>query len=388
MPEAARAARPYVALQIGLFGLFGFLGFLVLLLLVAETGGLLPFILAAVASVLPVPVYVAFILWIDRHEKEPGWLLLATFLWGSTVALLLGYVFNTLILAVLKALFGPLWAARVTFAVLGPLVEETAKGVALLGMAVAVRDEFDNLTDGLVYGALVGLGFGVAENVLYLGRAFKAGGLGALTQLFFARVVVLGLMHSIWTGCTGAGLGYARERGGVARFIAPPAGYAAAVLLHALWNSSNIGLGAAVGDKGVLLLLPVLFVLILLPGAAVLGVLAYLCERRERELVRTYLLDLVGSGEITEEELRAAASREKGRHLWRALARKGPSGWLVLRQFYDTLAELAFARWRAAQGRPPGVPEEELRARVRALRERARALGLGNPTPHGPAPEP
>lgn len=384
MPEAARAPRPtpYLALQVGLFGLFGFLGLLVLLLLVAETGGLLPFILAAVASVLPVPVYVAFIVWIDRHEKEPGWLLLATFLWGSTVALLLGYVFNTLILAVLQALFGPLWAARVTIGVLAPLVEETAKGVALLGMALALRDEFDNVTDGLVYGALVGLGFGVAENVLYLGRAFKAGGLGALAQLFFARVVVLGLMHSIWTGCTGAGLGYARERGGAARFIAPPAGYAAAVFLHALWNSSNIGLGAAVGQKGVLFLLPVLFVLILLPGAAVLGVLAYLCERRERELVRTYLLDLVTSGELGEDDLRAVAGREKARHLWRALVRKGPAGWLALRQYYDTLAELAFARWRASRGRPPGVPEDELRAHIRSLRERVQALGLEGPAPH------
>lgn len=368
--------KNYVALQLALAGLFGLVGLLVLLLLIGETGGLLPFLLGSVASVLPVPVYVALILWVDRHEKEPGWLLLATFLWGSTVALLLGYVFNTLVAAILQALLGPLWATRITFSVVTPLVEETAKGVALLGMALAVRDEFDNLTDGLVYGALVGLGFGVAENVFYLGRAFKAGGLGGLTELFFLRVILLGLMHSIWTGCTGAGVGYARERGGAARFLAPVAGYVGAVFLHALWNSANVGLEAAVGPRA-LLLAPVLFGVILLPGILLLGTLAYLCERREREVLRSYLLDLVTSGELSEDELRVVAGREKSTRLWRAWAQKGPSGWLALRQFYDALAELAFARWRAAQGRPPGVPEEDLRARVRALREQVQALGLG-----------
>jgi len=366
---------PYLALQLALLCGFALVGLLVLLVWVADTGGILPFLLGSVLSVLPVPLYVALILWIDRHEKEPGWLLLAAFFWGSTVASLHSYIVSTLLAAILQALLGPLWAIRITFSVVTPLVEETAKGVALLGMVLAVGDEFDNLTDGLVYGALVGLGFGVAENVVYLGRAFKAGGFGGLTVLFFLRVILLGLMHSIWTGCTGAGVGYARERGGAARLLAPVGGYLGAVFLHALWNSSNVGLEATMGPRA-RLLAPVLFGVILLPGLVVLGVLAYLCERREREVLRSYLLDLVTSGELSEEELRAVAGREKSRRLWRAWAQKGPSGWLALRQFYDALAELAFARWRAAQGRPTGVPEEELRARVRDLRERVQALGL------------
>ncbi len=377
MPTSTRVAgrTAYLALQLALLGVFALVGMLVLLVLVGETGGLLPFLLGSVLSVLPVPLYVTLILWIDRHEKEPGWLLLAAFFWGSTIAMFFGYLFDTLFLVLWQTLLGPLWGTRITIGVVGPVVEETAKGVALLGMALAVRDEFDNLTDGLVYGALVGLGFGVVENVMYLGRAFKAGGLGGLTVLFFLRVMLLGLMHSIWTGCTGAGVGYARERGGAARFLAPVGGYLAAVFLHALWNSSSVGLEAAVGPRA-LLLVPVLFGVILLPGVLVLGVLAYLCERREREVLRSHLLDLVASGELSEEELRVVAGREKSRRLWLAWAQKGPSGWLALRQFYDALAELAFARWRAAQGRPSGIAEEELRARIRELRERLEALGL------------
>jgi len=368
--------NPFLFLQLGLAGVFALFGLLVLLILLGETGGVIPFLLGAIASVLPVPIYTAFIVWIDRHEKEPGWLLLASFFWGSTVAIVLGFLFNTAAQAILGALFGPLWAARVTLGLVAPMVEETAKGLALLGMALFARQEFDNLTDGLVYGALVGLGFGVAENVLYLGRAFSQGGVKLFTELFLVRVILLGLMHSIWTGCTGAGLGYGRERGGLGRFVAPVGGYLAAVFLHALWNSSAIAAEAAVRAPS-LLLAPVLFGVILLPAFLVLGVLAFLAERRERELIRTHLADLVSAGLLTEGELQAAASgRTKSRRLWEAFSRKGPAGWMALRQFYDALAELAFARWRLSQGRPAGVPEEALREQLAQLRGRLESLGI------------
>ncbi len=368
--------RPYLFLQLALAGLFALVGLLVLLLLLAETRGVVPLLVGILASLLPVPVYAGLVLWLDRHEKEPGWLLLAAFFWGSTVSVLLAFVFNQLWMAVLKAVLGPQWALRVTLGLVAPLVEETAKGVALLGMAAFLREEFDNLTDGLVYGALVGLGFGVAENVLYLGRGYTAGGLGTLIVLFFLRVILLGLMHSVWTGCTGAALGYARERGGAARFVAPPVGYLGAVFLHALWNSSNLAVVAAVGERE-LFLIPVLFGIILLPPLVVLGLLAFLAERRERELIRTHLVDLVSSGILTEEELRAVAtSGVKSRRLWEAFTRKGPAGWLVLRQFYDTLAELAFARWRASRGRPAGASEDQLRGQLVQLRARLESLGI------------
>ncbi|MCS7234780.1 MAG: PrsW family intramembrane metalloprotease [Armatimonadota bacterium] len=376
LPPRPAWHNPYLALQLGLAALFGLLGLLVLFVLLVATRGVVPFLLATLASVLPVPIYATLILWVDRHEKEPGWLLLSAFFWGSTVAVLFALVFNNLAGSILEALFGPLWALRFTIGVVAPVVEETAKGLALVGMAAFLRDEFDNLTDGLVYGALVGLGFGVAENVLYLGRAFAAGGFAALTLLFLVRVIVLGLMHSIWTGCTGAALGYAREHGGAARFVAPPAGYLAAVFLHALWNSTNLGAEAMVGGR-VLLLLPLLFGVILLPPLLLLGVLAFLAERRERELVRTHLLDLVSAGILTEDELRAAATtRIKSRRLWEAFTRKGPRGWLVLRQFYDTVAELAFIRWRRSRSRPAGSDEDFLRQRLADLRSRLEALAI------------
>ncbi len=373
-----RLDTAYRLLPVGVLSSLIVMGLLVLALLLGSTGGIVPFALGLLFSVLPVPAYVAFLLWLDRHEKEPGWLLLAAFLWGSTVSILAAFVFNGMGQFLLQLLFGPQWALRVTMGLVAPVVEETAKAVGVLGIALLMRGEFDNLTDGLVYGALVGLGFGVAENVLYLGRAFAAGGFAGLAMLFLLRVLLLGLMHSVWTGCTGAGLGYGRERGGAARFVAPVAGYVCAIALHALWNSTNIGLDVAAGTgAGRLFLVPVTFGVLLLPPMAVLGVLAFVAGRREQQLIRTRLVDLVAAGWITQEELQAVATvSTKGRRLWEALARRGPGGWLTLRQYYDALAELAFVRWRLERGRPGGTPEETLKARIAELRSRLDSLGI------------
>ena len=50
---------------------------------------------------------------------------------------------------------------------IAPLIEEPAKALCLL--ALYRSREFDNATDGFVYGAAAGLGFGMTENFFYFG---------------------------------------------------------------------------------------------------------------------------------------------------------------------------------------------------------------------------
>ena len=42
-------------------------------------GGVVPFLLTTLAAFSVVPFYALLILFLDRHEREPGWLLLAAF---------------------------------------------------------------------------------------------------------------------------------------------------------------------------------------------------------------------------------------------------------------------------------------------------------------------
>src|SRR5919202_2695584 len=88
--------RSAIKIVFGIFGLLValLLGSIVLLLIGAETG-LAALIVAMVVAMLPVPVYIMLILWIDRYEAEPIWMLAVAFIWGATVAVFFAYFLNT-----------------------------------------------------------------------------------------------------------------------------------------------------------------------------------------------------------------------------------------------------------------------------------------------------
>ena len=44
------------------------------------------FVVAAIFAILPVPIHIALIHWLDRMEPEPPRLIVGAFLWGATVA--------------------------------------------------------------------------------------------------------------------------------------------------------------------------------------------------------------------------------------------------------------------------------------------------------------
>src|ERR1051325_7698813 len=54
--------------------------------LIGYETGVVPFLAGLVAAALPVPVYVTLVLWLDRYEPEPPWMLATAFFWGALVA--------------------------------------------------------------------------------------------------------------------------------------------------------------------------------------------------------------------------------------------------------------------------------------------------------------
>ena len=145
-------------------------GLLTLWMIGYETG-LVPFLAGLFAAALPVPVYVTLVLWLDRYEPEPPLMLAAAFFWGALVAAFFAIVINSLGVALVHALADEATADAYGLVVSAPLVEETAKALVLVALFLWRRDEFDNVTDGVVYAAMVGLGFAMTENVKYYGVA-------------------------------------------------------------------------------------------------------------------------------------------------------------------------------------------------------------------------
>ncbi len=70
------------------------LGLIVLFLIGVETGPV-ALLIGMVSATLPVPIYLMLVLWIDRYESEPAWMLATAFFWGALVAVFFAFLINT-----------------------------------------------------------------------------------------------------------------------------------------------------------------------------------------------------------------------------------------------------------------------------------------------------
>ena len=187
---------------------------LVVLLVVAAVPDRFGLLLSVTAACIPALVYAAIVLRLDRYEIEPLRAVLACFTWGAVGAILFSVATGLLFQFAVEETLGAEVAAAASVVIGAPLVEESFKGIAVLAVLVFARDEIDSTLDGLVYGALVGVGFAMTENILYFGQAYLEGGLGEFGTLVLGRAVVGGFGHPAYTAITGAAIGWSRGRYG------------------------------------------------------------------------------------------------------------------------------------------------------------------------------
>ncbi|MCU1538505.1 MAG: rane protein, partial [Humibacillus sp.] len=117
---------------------------LVLLSILGERLSAQALVTASLAALLPLVVVVPTFLWLDRFEAEPTRYLLTAFLWGSLVAVVAAFFFNTygLRLLVESRWTDPFETGAVYLA---PITEETFKGLGILLIYLLRRREFDGI---------------------------------------------------------------------------------------------------------------------------------------------------------------------------------------------------------------------------------------------------
>ncbi|HEU5241319.1 MAG TPA: PrsW family intramembrane metalloprotease [Ornithinibacter sp.] len=343
------------------------LGFLLVALVVATyfgaTFGVQTALLALVVAVVPLGIVIPTFLWLDRFESEPTRYLVGAFLWGALVAAVLAALFNTSAIAVIEATTDPEAALATTAVLVAPVAEEALKGVLVLLVWWFLRHEFDGITDGMVYAGVCAAGFAFTENMQYLAVAWSEGGGEALTATFVARCVMSPFAHPMFTVLTGIGIGVAAtSRTWGPRVVAPVAGFALAVLAHALWN-----LAAVSGGQGVL----VVYLLVEVPiFLAFLGFVAW-TRRHEGHLIGQFLRPYADAGWLSPAEVAMLASMPHRREARRwARANTGRSGLAAMRAFQDSASELALLRRRMYHDAADEHAVEQERQLLEALRRR------------------
>ncbi|HEY6497301.1 MAG TPA: PrsW family intramembrane metalloprotease [Trebonia sp.] len=306
--------------------------------------GAAPLAIALPLALLPVPLLVALVLWMDRLEPEPRGNLVFAFGWGAGIAALTALILNTadleyVTMPALGATTGQYVAA--TFG--APVVEETLKGLVIIGLLWRRRPEFDGPTDGVIYAGMVGLGFAMIENVGYYINAFitpEHGGIALLGYTFVLRGLLSPLLHPIFTSMTGLGVAYSASRRHGAKW-AVALGLLGAMILHATWNGLSLyGTAGLVG--GYLIMASVLVVLI---------VILVNDRRRVIGLIQRYLPGYEGTGLVTPDDIAMLASL-RARGAARAWARGagGLAASTAMSDFQLAATELALARAKADRG--------------------------------------
>jgi RsiW-degrading membrane proteinase PrsW (M82 family) len=347
------------------------LGLIILLLIGAETG-LVELVIGMICATLPVPIYVMLLLWIDRYESEPLWMLATSFLWGAIIAVFISLIFNTGIALFAAAASRSEDVGEAVGAVISaPIVEESAKALILVILFFWKKDEFDGIVDGIVYAGMVGLGFAMTENILYYGRAMQKGA-DFLTAVWILRGMAAPFSHPLFTSMTGIGLGWARQsESTLTKFTVPFLGFGLAVLMHAAWNGSAVfGGGAAFF---------VTYFMVMGPALIITLMVIHFQLKREGRIVQQYLYPDYQKGHFDQHEFeRLCTVRGRMGLSWNALRAKGFSGWRLRRRCNQMASELAFHRSRVARGlsRHPLDAAERDALYHSTLHELRRQLGL------------
>jgi protease PrsW len=293
-------------------------------------------LLSLIAALIPTLLYVAVIYWVDRYEREPLWLLSAAFLWGAIPSIIIALIFNELFSIPLYLLAGPYVGDFLTAVLIAPPVEEIAKGLALLLIFLFWHREIDSWLDGIIYGAMVGMGFAMVENVFYYMYEFETSGIEGFSILVILRGFVFGLNHALYTAMTGLGIAMARlSTKRSTRILAPIAGLGVAIFLHALHNFSV--------SWGSLICLLALFAN--WGGTLFFIVMIVWSLAQEQRWIREYLQEEVDLGLISEEQYDVATSGFA--RVQRRLGYLFSGQWRNYRRtlkFYDRCSKLAFRK--------------------------------------------
>ena len=292
-------------------------------------------------SAIPAILLMAGIYYLDRYEKEPVRLI--------GIALVAGAVVAPIATAWIEKAFGvPNSLGSQAFFFIGaenanqPIIEEIVRGLVLVAVFFLVRYEIDDLLDGLVYGGMVGVGFGLAANFWTVWATPPIA--GGLSNHSLFSTIVASFNWVFYGGVIGLCLAAAR-RASLARVVSMAVlGTGIAMGFHLLhdflptWVAASAnhvqtsGLAKFLGDLPNVL------------GLVALAAIAVWTTGREKVIVARELQDEVTSGVVGPDEYKAITNPGRRFGSLASAMGKGMSTWRLRRRLYVLEVELAFRK--------------------------------------------
>jgi RsiW-degrading membrane proteinase PrsW (M82 family) len=315
----------------------------------------------------------------DRNHKEPWRLVLVAAAWGAIVATSLVVWGETIWEQSAQHALVPGPGLDTSLAFMAGILEELAKGTAVLLLFLIMRDEFDDVVDGIVYGAAVGLGFNFLESISYMTNLysiFQAEGFGAAAaaiQWYGRQVLGLFFGHATYTAFIGAGVGIARQLPGLRqKVMAIVAGFIIAIAGHFSWDAWATFFPV---DNTLFGLVEIHLRTLIMTGPFAAGLIALLIfgiRYEGQNLLEQMRLEAAsGQGAILPDEVPILASPwQRLRQRLQAFSRAGFGGYLKVSRLQTAQLDLAMERWHRARREidSPLEAEQRLRQHVMSLR--------------------
>ena len=183
-------------------------------------------------SFLPPLIYTIWIRNTEKYHREKWKSVAVCFLWGASIAVLAAFILEVLLeIQLFVSIRDEGMVSLVAVILIAPVVEELTKPLAL--RLKTVKKDIDELEDGLIYGAVAGLGFSATENLLY--------GLDSLSEglLFFFVLITMRsfgacLLHASATALTGYGYGKTIMKRASILSVLPY--FILAIFIHSFYN--------------------------------------------------------------------------------------------------------------------------------------------------------
>jgi RsiW-degrading membrane proteinase PrsW (M82 family) len=191
------------------------------------------YFLPLIISIVPLVLYSLIIKSTDKNEHESLKFVFKNFFFGALVALILVMI-TGIILAegFIHLTINPNEAQSAITLIYAPLIEEIVKGLILFLM-LRTKNLY-SLTDGLIYGGAVGLGFGMIENILYfitIETSDQSWFLFVISRTFF-----LSVMHFVTTSLFGAFLVFLLFKDMPLKIYILITGMFGSIMIHFSWN--------------------------------------------------------------------------------------------------------------------------------------------------------